>query len=113
MNRDRLYFDKLAHAYGIFMQGGDDVPYLEQELAASFVAESQAITAELEAFERDIRRIEADTAQLEAAQPPIVELRAQQNALTARESELETEADDDERALAEERATLASGTVLR
>ena len=42
MNRDRLYFDKLAHAYGIFMQGGDDVPYLEQELAASFVAESQA-----------------------------------------------------------------------
>jgi kinetochore protein NDC80 len=108
MNRDRLYFDKLAHAYGIFMQGGDDVPYLEQELAASFVAESAAITAELEAFERDIRRIEADTAQLEAAQPPLVALSAQQSALMARESELDAEATDDEQALAAERAALAS-----
>ena len=35
VNRDRLYFDKLAQAYGIFMQGGDDMPFLEQELAAS------------------------------------------------------------------------------
>ncbi len=89
VNRDRLYFDKLAHAYGIFMQGGDDMPYLEQELAASFVAESEAIAAELEQFEKDTKRIEQDISDMEASQPPVSKLTDMLATMTTEKATLE------------------------
>jgi SMC interacting uncharacterized protein involved in chromosome segregation len=65
------------------MAAEDDVPYLEKELAASFMAESKAMALEIENLEMNIQRIEAETEAMLAAQPPLAMLQTHQTDLMA------------------------------